>query len=37
VGSTGGLNIGAGKNRDADTFWFGLVDDVRLYNWAAKP
>jgi hypothetical protein len=30
--ATGGLYIGAGKNRDAGTFFSGLVDDVRIYN-----
>ncbi len=30
--STGGLNIGTGKNLDAGTFWSGLIDDVRVYN-----
>jgi hypothetical protein len=35
--STGGLNIGAGKNLDAGTFWSGLIDDVRIYNKAVKP
>jgi len=34
--STGGLNIGTGKNLDAGTFWSGLIDDVRIYNYAAK-
>lgn len=37
VGSTGGLNIGAGKNLDAGTFFTGLIDDVRIYNRAVKP
>jgi hypothetical protein len=36
-GSTGGMNIGAGKNLDAGTYWSGLIDDVRIYNGAVKP
>jgi len=32
VSSTGGLYIGSGKNADAGTFFFGLIDDVRIYN-----
>jgi len=36
-GSTGGLNIGAGKDLDADTFWSGLIDEVRIYNRAGTP
>ncbi|MHC4192504.1 MAG: LamG-like jellyroll fold domain-containing protein [Planctomycetota bacterium] len=28
----GDLQIGAGKNLDPGTFWFGLIDDVRIYN-----
>ncbi len=35
--STGGLNIATGKNLDAGTFWSGLIDDVRIYNFAVKP
>jgi len=35
--STGGLNIGAGKNLDAGTFWSGLIDEVRIYSRAVKP
>jgi hypothetical protein len=33
----GGLNIGAGKNLSASTFFTGLIDDVRIYNRAVKP
>jgi N-acetylneuraminic acid mutarotase len=33
----GGLQIGAGKNLDPGTFWFGLIDDVRIYNRAVTP
>ncbi len=33
----GGLNIGAGKDLDAGTFWSGLIDDVRIYNRVVKP
>lgn len=35
--SYGDLNIGAGKNLDPDTFWSGLIDDVRIYNRAMGP
>jgi hypothetical protein len=35
--STGGLNIGTGKNLDTGTFWLGLIDDIRIYNQAVKP
>jgi len=30
--STGGLNIGTGKDLDAVTFFSGMIDDVRIYN-----
>jgi hypothetical protein len=33
----GDLQIGAGKNLDPGTFWFGLIDDVRIYNRAIIP
>ena len=33
----GGLNIGAGKNLDAGSFWSGLIDDVRIYNRPVEP
>jgi hypothetical protein len=32
VGSDGGLYIGADKTLDAASFFFGLIDDVRIYN-----
>ncbi|NQV35368.1 MAG: hypothetical protein HQ515_21925 [Phycisphaeraceae bacterium] len=28
----GGLFIGAGKDRESDTLWSGLIDDVRIYD-----
>jgi len=28
----GGIYIGANKNLDADTFFSGLIDDVRIYS-----
>jgi len=37
AGSTGGLNIGAGKNLDPGSFWSGLIDDVRIYDRAVTP
>ncbi len=35
--STGGLNIGAGKNLSPGTFWAGLIDEVRIYSGIMKP
>jgi hypothetical protein len=35
--ATGGLNIGAGKNLEAGTFFSGLIDDVRIYNRVVSP
>ena len=32
IGSDGGLYIGAGENLEANTFFFGLIDDVRIYD-----
>ena len=34
---TGGINIGCGKNMTPDTFFCGLIDDVRVYNRAVQP
>lgn len=34
---TGTLLIGTGGNQAADSFWFGLIDDVQLYNRAIAP
>jgi len=31
------LYIGAGKSREAGSFWSGLIDDVRIYNRAVTP
>ena len=36
-GSDGGLYIGTGKAMEADTFWSGMIDDVRIYNRAVHP
>ena len=33
----GGLNIGCGKSAAPDTFFIGLIDDVRIYNRAVRP
>jgi hypothetical protein len=30
--SDAGLDIGAGKNLEAGSFWSGLIDDVRIYD-----
>ena len=37
AGSFGGLNLGCGKDMVPDTYWTGLIDDVRIYNRAVKP
>lgn len=34
---SGGLNIGCGKDMAPDTFWSGLIDDVRIYSRAVRP
>jgi len=34
--SNGGLYIGAGKTLDAETFFSGLIDDVRIYDVAIR-
>ncbi|MHC4461984.1 MAG: Kelch repeat-containing protein [Planctomycetota bacterium] len=31
-GSAGGLNIGCGTSFEPNSFWSGLIDDVRIYN-----
>jgi hypothetical protein len=33
-GSSGGLYIGCGKAMEAGTYWSGLIDDVRIYDFA---
>jgi len=35
--STRGLNIGAGEDLDAASFFLGLIDDVRIYDRAILP
>ena len=35
--ATGGLHVGAGKSLAAETFFSGLIDDVRIYNRAVSP
>jgi hypothetical protein len=35
--STGGLLIGASSNLAPDSFWSGLIDEVRIYDRAVKP
>jgi hypothetical protein len=32
-----GLNIGAGKDLDSETFFSGLIDDIRIYDRAIVP
>jgi hypothetical protein len=33
----GGMHLGAGKALEDDSFWSGLIDDVRIYNRAMIP
>jgi len=35
--SNDGLYIGCGKNMEPDTYWSGLIDDVRIYNRVVIP
>ncbi|HNS20768.1 MAG TPA: GDSL-type esterase/lipase family protein [Sedimentisphaerales bacterium] len=35
--SSGGFNIGAGKNLEPGSFWSGLIDDIRIYDRAVLP
>lgn len=35
--SAGGLHVGAGADLDADGFWSGLIDEVRVYDQAVEP
>jgi hypothetical protein len=37
LGADSGLYIGAGKNLEPDSFFSGLIDDVRIYNRAITP
>lgn len=37
AGSTGNLCLGAGSKLAPASFWSGLIDDVRIYDRAAKP
>ncbi len=32
-----GLVIGTGTDNQADTFWSGIIDDVRIYNRVVEP
>ena len=36
-GSAGRQLVGCGANMSPDTFWTGLIDDVRIYNRAVSP
>jgi hypothetical protein len=36
-GSNNGLYIGTGKLMESGTYWFGLIDDVHIYNRAVRP
>jgi hypothetical protein len=33
----GGLVIGVGTGNQVDTFWSGMIDDVRIYNRVVQP
>ena len=35
--SDNGLYIGTGSTMQPGTFWFGLIDDVRIYNRVVRP
>jgi subtilisin family serine protease len=35
--SSNGLYVGTGKTMEPDTFFSGLIDDIRIYNRAVKP
>ena len=35
--SSNGLYIGTGKVMESDSFWSGLIDDVRIYNRVVRP
>ena len=37
TGTSGGLHIGSDKTPNANTFFSGLIDDVRIYNRAIVP
>jgi hypothetical protein len=37
IGSEMGLYIGAGQDLDSDTFFSGLIDDLRVYNRVVNP
>ncbi len=34
---TGGLHIGCDRDQTPDTFFTGLIDDIRIYNRAVEP
>lgn len=36
-GSENGLYIGAGKMMQTETYWSGLIDDIRIYNRVVHP
>ena len=33
----GGVNVACGKDMPPNTFFTGLIDDVRIYNRVVKP
>jgi hypothetical protein len=35
--SSNGLYVGTGKTMEPDTFFSGLIDDIRIYNRAVNP
>lgn len=37
AGCSGGLNIGCGENMTPESFFSGLIDDVRIYGRAVRP
>jgi outer membrane protein assembly factor BamB len=37
LGSENGLYIGCGKAKEPESFWSGLIDDIRIYNRVVRP
>ena len=37
LSSNNGLYIGCSKGMESETYWSGLIDDVRIYNRAVAP
>jgi len=37
TGTGAGLFFGTGKNMEPGTFWYGLIDDIRIYRQVIVP